>query len=644
MTVQDLLTSPWLHFLAAVITIFTGLLAFLRHLQSRSLSPEQRAQEDEYLRGLLSYLHNLNRRATFDETLFVERTFQVKNEYQPRSFFVARHKSFFSKLPRSSGTESKKDPKEGYRTKGLQSEILRSNEPLIVLGEPGSGKSVSARQLATQVATQSLSSKGPNRLLPVFISLAEYTAKDTTGSSSDFYAWLRSLLGSRSRAQVFSTAFLLGKLDELLDSGRLLLVLDGLDEMPPGSFKERSDKLSDFMLRYSRNAFVVTCRSNDFADAISGREAYLDKLTSKEIQAFIQRRRPLLNGVSPKAFFKLITTQTFSLRQVIDNPFYLNLIIYFYSIKQLLPENYPLLFREICNDWVDRESTKQIEAIRSFSNSETEEARRTDLREQILLGLSAIGFAVSNSAGFGTFIDIAALKVTVLSLGTPRFVLDLALKIGERGGMLDVDKENGQARFIHHKFQEYFAAEYLSKSLSCGDLEYSLLPSICDNIWWEEVTTILVSIASDPQQIVAQLCTVNGSDLTELRSLSLFTDKFDLKSPLEPNSFGLDFDIAERIKNHAPEGAGAKLGSFNNLTTGHDSNYEDVESGRDPEWGTIFRRNLWLSARCIQMLTPKSEKYKGLLRDCAKSHSPQAERSFCRIDRSDRRSPGAGRA
>jgi predicted NACHT family NTPase len=262
-----LITSPWVQAIAAVITIFGALLALLRKIQSLGLPRDLMEAEEIYLRGLVKYVHNLNIRSAFDESLFVERTFNVKNKYQPRSFFVASHKSFLSKLS-SSSTEAAAKAAQGYRTKGLMSEVVKSAEPLVILGEPGSGKSVSARQLAVQVATSSLKSKQPTRLLPIFISLGEYTATDPSGAAIDFYTYLSSVLGSRNQPHAFATEFFLSKLDEYLDAGRILFILDSLDEMPPGTFRARCEFLTAFMLRYSSNVFVITCRSNDFATSL----------------------------------------------------------------------------------------------------------------------------------------------------------------------------------------------------------------------------------------------------------------------------------------------------------------------------------------------------------------------------------------
>jgi hypothetical protein len=586
---NDLLTNPWLHVIgdiAAAITIFGGLLSALRYIQSRSLPRATIQQEDEYLSGLQHFVRDLNVRADFNETLFVERTLTVKNKYEPRSFFLAKHQSLLSKLAPASAISSRESI-EGYHTKSLLSEVLRAGEPIIILGDPGTGKSVSARQLVAQIAARSLHSKHPNRLLPVLISLGEYVATDTLGAPLDFYQWLRDTLSKRDCGRVFSTEFFLANLDRLLDSGRILFVLDSLDEMPPNAFIGRCERITDFMLRYGVNSFLVTCRSNDFAGTIHGREAQLDRLTLKEIRTFVARRRSLLSQLTPGEFYHLVTAPSFSLRQAIDNPFYLSLIIYFYSIKGLLPDNYPLLLREICRDWGEREAKKQLASIAAaITDPEIYQARKTQLTEQILSGLSAVGFAVSNSSGFGTFIDIQFLKETVWSLGVSDDTLAAALTAGEHGKMLDVDTENGRARFIHHKFQEYFAAEFLNKGLSSGVFEYSSLATICDNIWWEEVTTILSAIVAAPEELVCALC-VDGER--------------NMNKSAEPSSVGSRF--------------GYTRGDDKDLHDRRDPP-EEANSRRSVEHRyskTIFRRNLWLSARCVQMISRDSAQYRALL-------------------------------
>ena len=509
-TIQNFLTSSWLTTAATIATLIGLLLTVIQMLnsaQGRLLKREYRAGEDSYLKGLIEYIHHLNIHSSFDEQFFVEREYAVKDKYEARSFFMAKHRALFPKFSQifGSGSEQPKKKSEGYFTKNLFREATSRNEPIILLGDPGSGKSVSARQLTITVARKALKSRQVNRQIPVFFSLSEYVENDPMGGPQDFYSFLTSTLNRRGKSTAFTSKHLIEHLDYYLDAGRLFIVLDSLDEMPPASFTERCNEIVSFMMKHSTNSFVITCRSNDFGGNIKGREAHLDKLTSKEIKAFIRKRSSLLRHSKVTDVYKRIIAPDFVLNSVIDNPFYLNLILFFLSIKGILPENFPLLFRVICDDWAEREIQKEmvkggVSKTSDSSAQHQERSQASDLR----LALSYIAFAISSSSGFGTAISRA--EVEELCAEYPVAVdIARAIRVGANGGMLDVSFEESKLRFVHHKFQEYFAAEFLNDALERNWIKYEDLPSICRNIWWEEVTALLTSVTDHPNKIVEVL-------------------------------------------------------------------------------------------------------------------------------------------
>lgn len=508
-TIQDFLTSSWfatVGTIASLIGLLLTVVSMLNLAQRRLVKSEYRAGEDSYLKGLIEYIHHLNIHSSFDEQYFVERAYTVKDKYEPRSFFMARHRSVFPRFNHIfGGSEAKKKP-EGYFTKNLFREATSRNEPVIVLGDPGSGKSVSARQLTITTAKNTLKTRRPNRLIPVFISLSEYVDIDSMGQPQDFYSFLTSTLTRRSKSTTFTSQYLLEHLDYYLDTGRLFIVLDSLDEMPPASFPERCEEIATFMMKHSTNSFVITCRSNDFGGNIKGREAYLDKLTPKEIKAFIRKRSSLLQHWRVADVYRSIIDPKFVLNSVTDNPFYLNLILFFLSIKGILPENFPLLFRVVCDDWAEREIRKEmvkagISKTPDSAGLDQQHIKATELRA----ALSHIAFAISSSSGFGTAIDRAEVERLCAQYPVATDDIEHAIRLGASGGMLDVSLEESKLRFVHHKFQEYFAAEFLNDALERNWIKYEDLPSICRNIWWEEVTALLTSVTDHPNEIIEVL-------------------------------------------------------------------------------------------------------------------------------------------
>lgn len=553
-SIQSLLNSPWVATagaVASVISVLVTIVSMLNYVQRRSVKSEYKTGEDSYLRGLIEYIHQRNIHSSFDEQFFVEREYKVRERYEARSFFMARHQTLLPGYNRIFGVgtdEAKKKP-EGHFTKDLFREATSRNEPVILLGDPGSGKSVSARQLTISVARRTLRSRRPNRLIPVFISLSEYIDTDPTGQPVDFYTFLRSTLARRGRSSAFPSQYLVEHLDYYLDSGRLFFILDSLDEMPPATFSVRCQTIASFMIQHGTSSFVIACRSNDFGGNIEGREAHLDKLAPKEIRAFIHKRRSLLGDWKVKDVYKHIIASDFVLSSVVDNPFYLNLILFFLSIKGILPENFPLLFRVVCDDWAEREIQKELAKGRGGSplNSSVQN-QVSKLGSELRLALSYVAFAISSSSGFGTAISRSEVEQLCARYGV---AVDIggAIQLGVNGGMLDVSFEETKLRFVHHKFQEYFAAEFLNEALERNWIRYQDLPSICHNIWWEEVTALLTSITDHPEEIIDVLLR-DAITSTAEETLSVLQRNFWLMGRairLLPNESDAKEELVDRV-------------------------------------------------------------------------------------------------
>ena len=131
------------------------------------------------------------------------------------------------------------------------------HQRMVILGEPGSGKSMIAQWLTVHL----LESFPEMNLAPVFLSLAtwdpatpleEWAAAEmalTYPSLSDVVQ----ATGNQERTLAY----------QLITGKRVLMVLDGLDEMAVGNQCDALQALSDFAT--SGQHFVVTCRTRDYA-------------------------------------------------------------------------------------------------------------------------------------------------------------------------------------------------------------------------------------------------------------------------------------------------------------------------------------------------------------------------------------------
>jgi hypothetical protein len=516
--INDLLgpSMPAIGLFSTIVGIVPAFVWLLKWLQRISGSARtEREAERAYLTAIVRYVRELHIHSAFEERFFVSREFTLRNRYQSRSFFVAARRSLFEHLGVGTTPFEGNRTGHGYYTRDLLHEALsdKATGPLIILGEPGSGKSVSARQLVINAAQRQLRAQAPGGKLPILVSLRDY-AGVRNGAPVPFYDFLREAIQERHTTETMPSHFLDEHFDGLLGDGRLLLVLDGLDEMPPLGFSERCDELSTFMLRHGMNSFVLTCRSTEFAGQIHGRDAYLDWLTPGEIRAFIRKRKSLVPDTSPRRLYRQLTSDAFVLAPLVNSPFYLNLILQYHLITGELPEDVPRLLRAVCNDWAVREVHKKFAPGHSDSSTRISAAEMSNV---LIESLGQMAFAISNSAGFGSYMSNEELRELLTKQELAEELAADVIRMSISGGILESPSPE-RLRFVHHKFQEYFAAEMLNRMLKQGTILYADLPIICRNIWWNEVVSILAGIADEPAKIIDALLAQRrgGTDVAPL--------------------------------------------------------------------------------------------------------------------------------
>ena len=144
-------------------------------------------------------------------------------------------------------------PSEGNLAAVAQYYQSLSPKRLVVLGDPGAGKTVLALELVIQLLEQ----RRPDREIPVPV-LVSATACDT---NVPWDRWLTKYLARR-----FSMATHV--MGTLVRDGRILPIVDGLDEMDPPGAPHRANALvamlNSYMQGRERASVVVTCRRAEY--------------------------------------------------------------------------------------------------------------------------------------------------------------------------------------------------------------------------------------------------------------------------------------------------------------------------------------------------------------------------------------------
>jgi NACHT domain len=161
---------------------------------------------------------------------------------------------------------------------------------LVVLGEPGAGKTVLAMLLTLSLLERR--QRQPDHAVPVLLSLSSW---DPT--AEHLHAWITRRLGEDYPA-LASPTYGAAAPQQLVTTGRILPVLDGLDELP--------EPLGATVIRELDRAradrpLVVTCRSQEYQQAVTAGGGVLaaaavielEPVTAAEAAAFLRAAAPM---------------------------------------------------------------------------------------------------------------------------------------------------------------------------------------------------------------------------------------------------------------------------------------------------------------------------------------------------------------
>ncbi len=358
-------------------------------------------------------------------------------------------------------------------------DLLSTNRRLLIVGDPGGGKTTFMKLIAGVLAKDSLGKEKPGRQdhlglsldkpapVPVFIRLAALAdaLKENTADVSCGESWHKLI-------QVMENIYGKAKaslLEEQMDNGECALLLDGLDEVAEDYVRNRIvDVVNSTLSHWGDNLIVISSRPfgyHDVSDIETIATAYIDAFGKKEILGFLDRWCHALFQSGDRtsraeylpALQEAIIDST-PIRKLARNPVMLTCLCVVHWNERTLPQGKADLLAAVLR-WL-LNAREENRKKRGYTNNFAEES------------FKALAMAMTcNNEGKKVIVDLSwaaeQLKVPFSDiLGIEgddrvrregmRFLEEEMLDSGiiEKYGM-------GQMRFWHLNFQEHYTARAL---------------------------------------------------------------------------------------------------------------------------------------------------------------------------------------
>jgi hypothetical protein len=277
-------------------------------------------------------------------------------------------------------------------------------------------------------------------------------------------------------------------LDEQLEAGRCVVLLDGLDEVPVSAGRRIVEWVQNQIIQFPKNDFIITSRPYGYqATPLSNatvlqtqpfNETQIERLVHRWYLA-IERRSTGESGdevrrraadASDDLLRRLRANP--AIHELAVNPLLLTMIVNVHRYQGALPGSRAELYYEICQVMLwRRQDAKRLPA-----------ALRGVQKEAVLKEL-AHGMMENHVRDLPRD-ELLRLLNTILPKVSRTSVPEDFLKDIESNGLM-IERENGRCSFVHPTFQEYLTATYIRDQGLALDLAKHI-----EDPWWREVAVL----------------------------------------------------------------------------------------------------------------------------------------------------------
>ncbi|QEI44018.1 hypothetical protein BMF77_04646 [Dolichospermum sp. UHCC 0315A] len=367
------------------------------------------------------------------------------------------------------GKGRKFDSQDCQKQPGI--EVANKKQYLMVLGGPGAGKSTFLRKMGME-ALKGEKGGFKHNCIPVFIELKRFASSDI--DIEKFIIEEFRICGFPDPDKFTAKA---------LEQGKLLILLDGLDEVPSQNLNETISQIQNFVDTYHQNRFIASCRTAAYRNNFRRfSDVAMADFDDSQIQQFINNwfhgEDDQQAKTGEKCWELLQKPENKAAKELAHTPLLLTFLCLVYDRSQNFPNNRSVLYKKalriLLEEWA---SEKRI------LRDEIYQGLHTELEELLLSEVAYTGFA-SNRLFFSQSEIVDQIKTFLAgNLNAPQHLNGEAVlnAIAIQQGIL-VERARDVFSFSHLTLQEYLTAQYIDDH---GLVEKLVTEHLIDKRWKE---------------------------------------------------------------------------------------------------------------------------------------------------------------
>jgi hypothetical protein len=352
---------------------------------------------------------------------------------------------------------------------------------LMVFGEPGIGKSTFLRKVGLEVMKGN-HEKYQHNLTPVLLELKHFKEEqiDIQGLIQEEF----DICGFPNVEKA---------IPDKLKKGDLLILLDGLDEVPDANTNNVITTIQNFVDQHNKNRFIISCRTAARTHFRQFTDIEIVEFDDRQIETFIEHWFRDEPETAQECWQLLQQPEYASAKELGQTPLLLTFLCLVYDENQAFPTNRSRLYGDALRILLERwAAEKRLPNRRQIYENLSIE------NEEILLSEIAYFYFSEDRLFYNQGELTDQIKTFLMdSLNAPHYLDgEQILKTIEKDQGIFVERARGEYSFSHLTLQEYLTAKYIVDNNLVGQVVKAHLTEPR----WREVFLLMAGLILGKQQ------------------------------------------------------------------------------------------------------------------------------------------------